>query len=406
MGRPDSIVIVGGGLAGANAAFAARELGYAGPVTVIGDESTLPYERPPLSKEYLRGEKKLEETFVKPADEYSEKNIELRRGRRAVGVDAKAKTITLDDGTSLAYGALLLATGSEPRRLDVPGADLAGVHYLRNAPDSDAIRAAADEAESVVVIGGGWIGTEVAASLRQRGRNVTLVALPPQPLEHVLGSEVAGVYRRLHEENGTRLVIGRVAELTGDSHVREVVLTDGQRLPADVVVVGVGAAPRVDLAQAAGLHVHSGGVEADQFLQTSAPHIYVAGDIASAWHPRYRRHIRIEHWDNAIEQGKVVAQNILGDRQSYERTPYFYSDQFDLGMEYRGLARGWDQVVIRGDLDAREFDAFWLAGGRVVAAMNANRWDDAAELQELVDQQAVADPEALAHPVKEALTAR
>ena len=405
MAKPDSIVIVGGGLAGANAAFAARELGYTGPVTVIGDESTFPYERPPLSKEYLRGEKKLEEAFVKPADEYAEKNIELRGGRRAVGVDAKAKTITLDDGTSLAYGALLLATGSEPRHLDVPGADLAGVHYLRNAPDSDAIRAAADEAESVVVIGGGWIGTEVAASLRQRGRNVTLLALPPQPLEHVLGSEVAGVYRRLHEENGTRMVIGRVAELTGDSRVREVVLTDGQRLPADVVVVGVGAMARVDLAQAAGLHVHSGGVEADQFLQTSAPDIYVAGDIASAWHPRYRRHIRIEHWDNAIEQGKVAAHNILGDRQAYERTPYFYSDQFDLGMEYRGLARGWDQVVIRGDLDAREFDAFWLAGGRVVAAMNANRWDDAAELQELVDQQAVADAEALAHPAKEAVTA-
>jgi 3-phenylpropionate/trans-cinnamate dioxygenase ferredoxin reductase component len=405
MNNPQSIVIVGGGLAGANAAFALRELGYERRVTVIGEESSLPYERPPMSKEYLRGEKSLEEAFVKPADEYSGKNIELLTGRRAVKLDAGRREITLNDETTLSYDAVLLATGSAPRKLDAPGAELKGVHYLRNVEDAHAIRNAANEAQSVVVIGGGWIGTEVAASLRQLGRNVSLVALPPGPLEHVLGSEVAGVYQRLHKEHGTPIIIGRVAELAGTDRVTEVVLSDGQRLPADLVVAGVGAAARVDLAAGAGLHVHGGGVQVDQFLQTSVPEVFAAGDIASAWHPRFGRHIRIEHWDNAIEQGKVAAANMLGQRQAYDRTPYFYSDQFDLGMEYRGYARSWDRVVIRGDLDAREFDAFWVKDGHVVAAMNANRWDDAAELQELVDNQAPADIEKLANLEKEPVPA-
>ncbi|HEV3486033.1 MAG TPA: FAD/NAD(P)-binding oxidoreductase, partial [Vicinamibacterales bacterium] len=355
--------------------------------------------------EYLRGEKTLEDGYVKPADEYADLNIEVITGKRTVGLDPAQRTVSLDDDSTLRYDALVLATGSAPRLLDVAGGDLRGVHYLRNASDADAIRAAALDADSVVVVGGGWIGTEVAASLRQLGRDVTLIALPPQPLEHVLGSEVARVYRRLHEENGTRVVVGRVAELRGDGRVREVVLTDGSSIDADLVVPGVGAAPRVSLAEKAGLALHDGGVRVDQFLQTSAHGVFAAGDIATAWHPRFERFVRVEHWDNAIEQGKTVAANILGQRRPYERTPYFYSDQFDLGMEYRGLARGWDRVVVRGDLDAREFDAFWLKDDRVVAAMNANRWDDAAELQDLVDRQAVVEPEALVRPEGQAVPA-
>jgi 3-phenylpropionate/trans-cinnamate dioxygenase ferredoxin reductase subunit len=395
MNNINKVVIVGGGLAGANAAFALRKLGFWGDVTLIGDERQLPYERPPLSKEYLRGEKPFEKALVKPADQYAEQDIELLTGTRAVGIDMGLHLVTLDDKSTLPYDALLLATGSSARRLDVPGAHLSGVHYLRNVEDADAIRAAAHQAEQIVVIGGGWIGTEVAASLRQLDRNVNLIASAPGPLENILGAEVASVYRRLHEENGTRLIVGRVARLEGEESVREVVLTDGTRIASDMIVAGVGAEPRIGLAKAAGLTLRDGGVEVDSYLQTSGPFVFAAGDIATAWHPGLERYVRVEHWDNAREQGRHAAANILGARQQYARMPYFYSDQFDLGMEYRGYAHEWDEVVIRGDLAAREFDAFWLKDGRVAAAMNANRWDDASELQDLVDRQAQADPDAL-----------
>jgi 3-phenylpropionate/trans-cinnamate dioxygenase ferredoxin reductase subunit len=393
-----SVVIVGGGLGGAHAAFALRERGFKGTVTLVADERELPYERPPLSKEYLRGEKTREQTHVRPAAEYATNDITLLSGKRGLTLRPADRMVQLSDGSALAYDALVLATGAAPRQLDVPGADLGGVHYLRNLEHADAIRAAALEADSIAVIGGGWIGTEVAASLRQMGRAVTLISLPPGPLEHVLGSEVAAIYRKLHEENGTRVVVSRVASLTGatNGRVRAVELADGETIAAHVVVAGVGAEPRVDLARAAGLTLRDGGIEVNEFLETSAPGIYAIGDIAAAWNPRFQRHVRVEHWDNAIEQGKAVAANINGERQAYDRTPYFYSDQFDLGMEYRGLARGYDRVVIRGNVDAREFDAFWLRDGRVVAAMNANRWEDAAELQDLVDRQAIVDPGELA----------
>lgn len=398
MTRVKSVVIIGGGLAGASAAFELRKLGFDGTVTLVGEEQQLPYKRPPMSKEYLRGEEPLENAHVKQAEKYASDGIDLRTGTRASAIDSSRRLVILENSGGLPYDALLLATGAAARRLGVPGGDRPGIHYLRNVEDADSIRNAALKAESVVVIGGGWLGTEVAASLRQLGRNVTLVAPPPQPLEHILGAEVAGAYRRLHEDNGTRLVIGRVARLEGNPTVSAVVLADGSRIAADMVVAGVGAMPRIELAAAAGLKLRDGGVEVDAYLESTKPGVFAAGDIATAWHPRLERYLRVEHWDNAKEQGKAAAANILGERRPYDRTPYFYSDQFDLGMEYRGLARGWDQVVIRGDLEAREFDAFWLKDGEVQAAMNANRWDDAAELQELVDRQAVVDPVELLNP--------
>jgi NADPH-dependent 2,4-dienoyl-CoA reductase/sulfur reductase-like enzyme len=219
-----------------------------------------------------------------------------------------------------------------------------------------------------------------------------MISPEPLPLEPILGTEVAEVYRHLHKENGIQLVVGRVVRFETDA----VVLDDGRRVAGDMFVVGIGAIPRIDLAESAGLTLRDGGVEVDAYLRSSDPNIYVAGDIATAWHPRYERYVRVEHWDNAVRQGKHVAANILGANEEYDRTPYFYSDQFDLGMEYRGLAREWDRVVIRGSLPAREFDAFWLKNNRVVAAMNANRWDDADELQDLVDREAVVEPEVLA----------
>jgi 3-phenylpropionate/trans-cinnamate dioxygenase ferredoxin reductase subunit len=395
--QPNEVVIVGGGLAGANAAFALRDLGFAGSLNIVGEEAEIPYERPPLSKGYLRGEEPREKAQVRPVCDYADNQIRLVVGRRATDIDTDRQLVTLDDRTSLRYDALLLATGSAPRRLDVPGADWDGVFYLRNVGDSDAIREAAAQSEVIVVVGGGWLGTEVAASLRQLGRSVALVAPPPQPLEQILGSEAAAAFTKLHEENGTRLVTGRVVEIVGDgTRRREVLLADGTRIPADMVVAAVGAAPRIQLADACGLMLRDGGVQVDQFLRSSVPNVFVAGDIATAWNPRFSRFIRSEHWDNAIEQGKAAAANILGRKQPYNRSPYFFSDQFDLGMEYRGYAQAWDRVVIRGDVEAREFDAFWLKDGRVIAAMNVNRWDDAAELQDLVDRQAEVDPEQVA----------
>jgi 3-phenylpropionate/trans-cinnamate dioxygenase ferredoxin reductase component len=380
---PGSVVIVGGGMAGANAAFTLRKLGYEGRVTIASAERELPYERPPLSKDYLRGETPLDKAYVRPAADYEAEGVELLRGRTAAAIDVRTRRVSLDDGSSIEYGALVLATGSEPRHAELPAIDPSAVHYLRTVADADRIKSAAKKAKSATIIGGGWIGTEVAASLRQLGLEVTLVSRTARPLERVLGPEIAAVYRQLHEEHGVRFVQGSAGETPVDG---------------ELVVVGVGATPRLELARQAGLRVRGGGVVVDEYLKTSAPDVYAIGDIANAWHPRLRRHVRVEHWDNAKRQGRAVAATILGQGEPYVRAPYFYSDQFDLGMEYRGFAPKWDEVVVRGDLAAREFDAFWLAKSRVIAAMNANRWDDAKELAALVDAGASVDPKRLADP--------
>ena len=391
MNSLDSIVIAGGGLAGATAAFALREGGFDGGITLVSQEQSAPYERPPLSKGYLRGESTLDQALVRPLADYEAGGIELLRGRRAVTLDPTIRRLNLDDGTNLIYDALLIATGAAPRHLGSTPVSLPGVHYLRNAEDADAIRTAAASATKIAVIGGGWVGSEVAASLRQLGHDVTLVSALRRPLEHVLGPEVAEVYRALHAEHGVRLVQGRVSSIQGTGSVEEIRLTDGHGVPADLVVIGVGAVARVQLAMRAGLETIEGGIAVDEYLRTSVPNIYAAGDVAAAWHPRFGRHIRIEHWDNAIQQGKAAAANILGANEPYVRMPYFYSDQFDLGMEYRGFAPEWGKVVVRGDLAKREFLAFWLADNRVVAAMNANLWEDGAELQRLVESEARVD---------------
>jgi 3-phenylpropionate/trans-cinnamate dioxygenase ferredoxin reductase subunit len=383
----DRVVIVGGGLAGATAAFALRKDGFAGRLVLVADEDQTPYQRPPLSKEYLRGESSLEQAYVKPAAAYEAEGIELLRGRRAVTLDPVAGRVNLDDATELAYDALLIATGAAPRPLNATRAYLPGLHYLRTAGDADALRRAAAEARSVAVIGGGWVGSEVAASLRQLGHEVTLISNLPRPLERVLGPEVAEAYRALHLEHGVRLVHGHVSALDGDRRVEGVRLSDGQQVTADVVVAGVGAVPRLKLAMRGGLELREGGIAVDEHLRSSVPGIYAAGDVAAAWHPRYGRHVRVEHWDNAIRQGRAAAANILGAGKPYDRIPYFYSDQFDLGMEYRGLAPEWAKVVIRGDIAGRKFHAFWLADGRVIAAMNANLWDEAKMLRELVESE-------------------
>jgi 3-phenylpropionate/trans-cinnamate dioxygenase ferredoxin reductase subunit len=398
MNKLDSVVIAGGGLAGATAAFALRDQGFEGRVVLVAEESEPPYERPALSKEYLRGEKPLEEVLVRPLADYGTSGIDLQRGRRAVTLDPTIRQLNLDDGTNLTYDALLIATGAGPRPLSSTRAFLDGVHYLRDARDADAIRAAAASAKAVAVIGGGWVGSEVAASLRQLGHDVTLISNLARPLQRVLGPEVAEVYRGLHLQHGVRLVHGRVSFVEGDEHVDGVRLADGQRVAADLVVVGVGALPRIKLATRGGLETVEGAIAVDEYLRTSVPNIYAAGDVAAAWHPRFGRHLRVEHWDNAIHQGRTAAANILGANLTYARTPYFYSDQFDLGMEYRGYAPQWGNVAIRGDVAEREFCAFWLADGRVIAAMNANLWDDGEELLSLVESEERVDIDRLSDP--------
>lgn len=394
----DSVVIVGGGLAGATAAFELRKRGFAGRVVLVSEEAEPPYERPPLSKEYLRGEKAIETAQVRPLGDYEQNGIDLLRGRRAVTLDPASRRLNLDDGTNLVYDALLIATGAAPRKLSSTQACLEGVHYLRDIGDADALREASRDARSIAVIGGGWVGSEVAASLRQTGGNLTLITNLPRPLERVLGPEVAEVYRAVHLEHGVQLAHGHVALIEGDRRVDAVRLSDGRRIAADVVVVAVGAAPRIKLATRGGLETSGGAITVDEYLRSSVPNVYAAGDVAAAWHPRFGRHLRVEHWDNAIRQGRRAAANILGANEPYTRTPYFYSDQFDLGMEYRGYAPEWGSVVVRGDVDARQFHAFWLADGRVSAAMNVNLWEDGHELRRMVESEDRVDPDRLADP--------
>ena len=391
-------VIIGAGLAGASAAFALRDAGFEGSLILVGDEPHHPYERPPLSKGYLRGEEPFSQALVRPAGDYLAQDIELRLGRRAVTIDRHREQVVLDDGSEVAYDRLLLATGARARGLVATNAHLPGLFYLRTLDDADAIRRAAADARRVVVVGGGWVGSEVAASLRQLGLEVALVTNLANPLERVLGPQVASVYAAAHRAHDVKLVRGRVRAVEGETHVSQVYLADGRTLEADFVVAGVGAVPRLELVRRAGLEAAVGGVALDERLRTSDPAIYAAGDIAAAWHPRLGLRLRVEHWDNAREQGAVAARNMLGAGEAYARTPYFYSDQYDLGMEYRGYASAWDQVILRGDPEAASFVAFWLLDGRLQAAMNVNAWNEAEHLAALVERRPAVTPARLADP--------
>ena len=395
---PRTFAIVGASLAGAKAAETLREEGYDGRLVLLGAEHERPYERPPLSKDYLRGESERAGAYVHEAAFYSEQEIELRTGAAVTGLDVSTRELELEGGERLGYDRLLLATGAEPRRLNVPGADLEGVHLLRTFRDSDALRDRLDAGGRLVVVGAGWIGSEVAASARQRGLEVTVVAPEAVPLERVLGPEVGAIYRDLHRDNGVEMRMeDGVAAFEGAGRVERVRTQDGAVIDCDAVVVGVGATPRTQLAAAAGLAVEN-GVLVDGRLETSAPGIFAAGDIANQLHPLLGR-LRVEHWDNALHQGPAAARSMLGTAESYARAPYFFSDQYDVGMEYSGHATSWDRVVFRGDPASREFIAFWLAEGRVLAGMNVNVWDVAEPIQALiagghaVDERRLSDPD-------------
>jgi 3-phenylpropionate/trans-cinnamate dioxygenase ferredoxin reductase subunit len=387
-------VIVGAGLAGAKAAEELREAGFEGRVVLVGEEGVRPYERPPLSKDYLRGELEREKIFVHEESFYGDHEIELMAGRSAVGLDPDGGELELDGGERLAFDRLLLATGAEPRKLTIPGAELDGIHYLRSVGSSEAIRARLEAGGKAVVVGAGWIGSEIAASARQLGVEVTVIEPAAVPLERVLGAELGAFYRDLHREHGVEMLLGTGIEaFEGAGAVERVRTTDGRKVECDFAIVGIGVLPRTGLAEAAGLAVED-GVVVSADLQTSHPTIYAAGDIARHRHPTFGP-LRVEHWANALTQGPAAARGMLGRTEAYDRVPYFFSDQYDVGMEYAGLARSWDRVVFRGDPATREFIAFWLRDGRLLAGMNVNVWDVNEQIQELVGRRAQVDVAAL-----------
>ena len=398
----EQIVVVGGGLAGAKAVETLRGKGYAGSLTLVGDEVHLPYERPPLSKGYLAGTSPFEKAVVHPEQWYRDNAVDLRLAVKGIAIDRGAHEVTLTDGATLPYSKLLLATGALPRHIDLPGADAEGVLYLRNREDSDAIRAAFGPGKRLAIIGAGWIGLEVAAAARQAGTEVVVVEVAELPLLNVLGPDLAQVFADLHRSHDVDLRLGTTtAEITvSDGVATGLRLGDDSQVSAVAVVVGVGVVPNIALASAAGLDIDN-GVLVDASLRTSDPDIYAVGDVANHDHPVLGMRVRVEHWAAALNQPKVAAAAMLGEDVQYSDLPYFYTDQYDLGMEYIGHApRGsFERVVVRGDLTAREFVAFWLDGGdRIKAAMNVNVWDVVDEIKPLIRAGVVVDPQRLADP--------
>ncbi len=363
MAAEKTFVIVGASLTGAKAAETLRAEGFDGRLVLIGAEAERPYERPPLSKDYLRGEAGLDKVYVHEEGFYDEHAIELRSATSVAAIDTGASEVVLESGERLGFDSLLIATGSAPRRIDLPGHELGGIHYLRDLQDSDLLRERFESGGRLTVIGAGWIGAEVAASARQMGLDVTLVEMGDVPLERVLGREVGSIYRDLHIEHGVDFRGGVGLErFEGAGSVERVVLADGSSVDTDLVVVGVGVMPRTQLAEAAGIEVENGILVSDR-LETSVPGIFAAGDVASAFHPLFGRRLRVEHWANALNQGPAAARNMLGANAPYERVPYFFSDQYDVGMEYSGFAADWDEVVFRGDTAKRRVHRV-LAEGR------------------------------------------
>jgi 3-phenylpropionate/trans-cinnamate dioxygenase ferredoxin reductase component len=405
-----TFVIVGASLTGARAAQELRESGFDGRLILIGQETERPYERPPLSKGYLSGRDARDSAFVHDQSWYADHRVELRLGVRVTSLNSGAHTVICDDGAEIGYDRLLLATGSRPRRLDVAGADLAGAMSLRTLADSDALRERLTDVGRVVIVGGGWIGLETAAAARRHGAEVTVVELDQLPLRRVLGDEVAAAFADVHRRHGVRFRFGvGVREFRGeDGRLSSVVLSDGSTVPADLAIVGVGIVPNIEVGESGGLEVND-GIVTDQTHKTSVPDVYAAGDVANSYNPSLGRHVRVEHWANALNGGKSAARSMLDHDEVYDRTPYFFSDQYDstpsIGMEYSGWVApgGYDQVVFRGDASISasrdpEFLAFWVKDGRVLAGMNVNIWDVQDDIQALVRSGKPVDLAKLADP--------
>jgi 3-phenylpropionate/trans-cinnamate dioxygenase ferredoxin reductase subunit len=369
-------IIIGASHAGAQLCVSLRQGGWGGRITVIGDEADLPYHRPPLSKDFLSGDKVIEEIFLRPASVYENADVTLSLGTRVTGIDRVSKSISIETGETLSYDKLVLATGARVRHLPILGADLGGVFYLRNTKDVRGIKDSVEEGRRAVIIGGGYIGLETAASLRKQGMEVTVLEAMPRILQRVTAPELSRFYKRVHCEEGVNIFEGVMAsELRKDNQALSVHTSCGQSFQADMVIVGIGVIPNVELADAAGLDVGN-GIEVNEFCQSSDPDIYAAGDVTWHFNPLYKRHIRLESVPNATEQAKTVASHINGNPKPYSSLPWFWSDQFDLKLQIAGLSEGYDDIVIRGDIKTgRSFAAFYFKGEILLAvdAVNSPR---------------------------------
>ena len=394
-----SIVIAGGGLAAAKAAQTLRNEEFDGDIVLLGAEPERPYERPPLSKGYLLGKDSRDSVYVHAADWYAEHGVDLRPGVTVTAIDRGTATVATSGPAGdedLSYDKLLLATGASPRRLTFPGSDADEVLYLRTVEDSDRLRSAFQRDTRVVVAGAGWIGLETAAAARLADCPVTVLEPQPSALHDQLGPELGAVFGDLHEAHGVQF---RFGERAVEFRPGMVITSSGAQIPADVLVVGIGAAPNDGLAARAGLEVDN-GVLTDAALRTSDENIFAAGDVANSFNPLLGRRVRVEHWANALNGGPAAARSMLGQPVSYDRVPYFYSDQYELGMECAGLPEPgrYDQVVYRGDPASLEFVAFWLSRGTLIAGMNVNVWDVNDDIQSLIRSGHQLDPALLTNP--------
>lgn len=393
------VVIVGGGHGGAQAAIALRTQGFTGTIAIIGREDEPPYERPPLSKEYLAQEKPFDRLYLRPREYWADKQVELLLGREVTAVDAQARQLTCADGMLLTYGDLIWATGGDPRQISCPGADLAGIHYVRTRADVDALMAELPRAARAVVIGGGYIGLEAAAVLCKLGKQVTLLEALPRVLARVAGEDLSRFYEAEHLAHGVDLRTGAAVEgIEGDGRVTGVKLADGTIIPADLVIVGIGIIPSIGALIAAGA-AGGNGVDVDQQCRTSLPHVFAIGDCAA--HANAFADgavIRLESVQNANDMATVVAKVITGQEASYAATPWFWSNQYDLKLQTVGLSTGHDATVLRGDPANRSFSVVYLKDGKVIALDSVNCAKDFAQGRKLVEQRVAADPAALANP--------
>jgi len=381
---PNAYVIVGASLAGATAAVTLRQEGADGTITLIGAEKEPPYERPPLSKAYLRGETPFETALVRPPVFYAEHEIETIFGCRAVRIDASGRVVELDDGRRVPFDWLLIATGGRNRRFSVSGADLDGNYTLRTVQDADRIRAETIAGRRVVVVGMGFIGSEVAASLRQKDLEVVAIEPSKTPLARVLGEDVGQCLADLHRARGVQTVFeDTVVAFEGTSRVERVLTKGGRRLDCDFVVAGIGIEPVVDVLDGSGVHVDN-GVVVDEYCQTNVSGIYAAGDVANHYHPLFKRRIRVEHWQNAIKQGTAAARNMLGRHVAYDEVHWFWSDQYDANLQYAGFHSTWEQLVVRGRLGSDSFLACYVNEGRIDAAVALNRAKDLRRVMPLI----------------------
>ena len=385
-------VIVGANLAGGTAAITLREEGFDGEIVLIGAEPHLPYERPPLSKEYLQGKKPFEEALLKPITFYAEHAIQTRLGIRATRVDTRQQVVELEDGDRVHYDKVLVATGVRNRRFRLPGMELEGIYDLRTVADADLIRAESVKGRRVVLVGMGFIGCEVAASLRSHGVEVTVVEFFKTPLFRVLGEQVGRVFEAIHREQGVQMFFEEsVTAIEGKRHVQRVVTSSGRRLDCDFVVVGIGVEPVTDILAGTDVKVDN-GIVVNEYCQTNVEGIYAAGDVANHFHPVFGRLVRVEHWQNAIHQGRAAARSMLGKREPYDDVHWFWSDQYDYNVQYAGFHSGWDELVVRGTLDQRNCVVFYMKEQRIAAVVAFNRGRDVQRVMRLIKARVQVDP--------------